>query len=418
MGKSPGRNRSAGAKRVCYLCLDSGVDVSGTKGASVHIRSVCEALASLGHAVTILSSRPGKGTWPGKSRRIRVVPIPIPKDFLSLRKSLRVVYGADLRLPSEVRQCAINREALPYLTAQWSRSRPDAVVERLSLMGVAGLRAARSLGIPFLLEVNALLSEEARAHRSLSDYEAARRAEDETLIGADRVFTVSALLRHAVIDRGVQPEKVEVLPNAFDGTRFRPRSGVAERKKLGLGNRLCIGMVGSMKAWHGVTDLLEAFRRLAARRRNCALVLVGDGPETSIIAAFRSRHPELFVLHTGAVAHTTVPKLVAAFDIAVAPYERNEKFYFSPMKMYEYLAMGKAVVASDQGQIGEIIQDGRNGLLYPAGSVTALVNRLGRLASNGRLRARLGKAARVSVRGRSWTANARRLLRAAQEVRS
>jgi glycosyltransferase involved in cell wall biosynthesis len=401
---------------LCYLSLDHGVDVHGTKGAAVHVRSICRALASLGHEVHIHCSRCGGGALGNSGERIEIIRHPLPRDFHRLRRSLREFYQPQLIIPPEVRQCAINRDAVAHLREAWDRRRPSAVIERLSLMGVAGVRVARELGIPHLLEVNALLSEEAKAHRALTDLETARQAEDEALRGTGHVFTVSALLREAVIARGVEPGKVEILCNACDQSIFSPRGGDEMRNELGIGDRLCVAMAGSMKSWHGIDTLLEGFRRFAHLRPDSALLLIGTGPKAQAVTRFRRIHPDLQVITTGPVAHEKVAEHLSACDVAVAPYERSEPFHFSPMKIPEYLAMGKPVVASRQGQIEEIITHGENGLLIEPGDAEALKDALVLLCDGPGLRVRLGRAGIESVRGRTWTANARRLLAAAREV--
>ena len=321
-----------------------------------------------------------------------------------------------MRIPAEVRQCAINVRAQGDLETVWHHARPDAVLERLSLMGVAGLRAARKMHVPHLLEVNALLSDEARAFRALSDYQTARAAEDEVLLGTDRVFCVSALLAETVAQRGVDPAKIEVMPNGFDARLFRPRKASALRQRLGLNDRFVVGMVGSLKPWHGVSVLLEAFERFASRRRDAALLIVGDGPEHAVVERFCADHQNLCVVAPGAVSHGDVPAMIAACDVTTAPYDAHDSFYFSPMKLYEYLAMARPVVASAQGQITEVVEDGVNGLLVPAGDPGALADALGRLARSPALRARLARRGRETVAGRTWAANARRILHVVGEV--
>jgi glycosyltransferase involved in cell wall biosynthesis len=398
------------------LSLDYGIDVLGSKGAAVHVRSICRALASLGHTVEIHCSRirAGKETLEGNG--ICVAHHPLPRDFLDLRKSIRTVYNSRVLIPPEVRQCAINRDALEYLRQAWEKSRPRVVIERLSLMGVAGLRVAHKLGIPHVLEVNALLSDEAKAHRALSDYRTARLAEDEVLQGTNRVFTVSEPLREAVIGRGVDPVRVEAMPNGYDETVFAPRDGKAQRAEFGLSDRFCVGLVGSMKSWHGVRTLLSAFEQFAELRRNAALLLVGQGPEMEAVAEFQSRHPDLPVICPGPVEHERVADWISVFDVAVAPYEKSDLFYFSPMKVYEYMAMGKPVVASSQGQIAEVLTHGENGLLFDPGDAEGLKDCFVLLYETPALRERLGQGALGSVQGHTWQANACRLLAAIREV--
>lgn len=400
---------------LAYVCSDSGIAALGTKGASVHLRSICEALRRAGCHLTLHCTRLGGEEAQCSAFTDRCVEHPAPEELRKLQRQVRDFYGPELRLPAEVRQCLLNREMAPRLEQLWKARRPDAVLERLSLFGVAAFRAARRLQIPHLLEVNALLSEEARLHRSLHDYEAACRAENEVLQGSDRVFCVSNTLRDQVVARGADPQRVEVLPNGFDERRFRPRPATALRRRLGLEDVFTVGMVGSLKPWHGVATLLEAFRQFAGRRR-AALLIVGQGPESACVEAFARAHPQLRVIAPGAIPHNEVPSWIAACDVATAPYEADENFYFSPMKVYEYMAMGVPVVATRQGQLLEVIEDGRSGLLVPPGDAEALAAALGRLRRSADLRRRLGEAGRRQVAGRTWLANARRIRGAVQDL--
>lgn len=307
----------------------------------------------------------------------------------------------------------INQSVVPDLEDAWRQEKPVFVLERLSLMGVAGLRSCSERGICHMLEVNALLSDEARAFRSLGDYETARRAEDEVLHRTHRIFCVSTELKEMIIARGVEESRIQVLPNGYDETLFRPRSGTAVRRKLDITDKFVVGMVGSLKSWHGVGLMLESMLAPSLAPKKVALLMVGEGPESSRISNFRSEHPHVQVVHVGSISHNEVPSYIAACDVCAAPYESSAAFYFSPLKIYEYLAMGKPVIASDQGQIREVVEDGRNGLMFEAGNVEQFTAAVERLRRNPKLLQRLGANARRSVSGRTWLRNARRILAAA-----
>src|SRR2546430_5907400 len=170
--------------------------------------------------------------------------------------------------------------------------------------------------------------------------------------------------------------------------------------------------VGSMKPWHGLDVLVEAFARLHERAPDARLLLVGDGPARAAVCAELSARGLTGVVHcTGAVAPHEVPGLVTSADVAVAPYPDASRFYFSPLKVYEYMAAGRAVVASRVGQLETVIQHDVNGLLCAPGDSAALAAALARLQREPELGARLGRAARANVlRGHTWEAVATRVL--------
>jgi glycosyltransferase involved in cell wall biosynthesis len=143
------------------------------------------------------------------------------------------------------------------------------------------------------------------------------------------------------------------------------------------------------------------------------MVIAGDGPLRSDLSqAFGARGLSGRVVFTGALAHEEVADVVRLFDIAVAPYDETvHPFYFSPLKVFEYMGCGAPVVAAASGQIAEVIRDGVTGLLYAPGDLDALAGACGRLLDDPILRERLGRSAAAAVHSRyTWAANARRVI--------
>jgi glycosyltransferase involved in cell wall biosynthesis len=205
----------------------------------------------------------------------------------------------------------------------------------------------------------------------------------------------------------VPAEKIVVFPNGVDVQRFRPypETRAALRASLGADTNPLLIFVGSFYGWHDVTTLLEAFAQTLVRRPAARLTLVGDGEQRQ---AMQQRAIELGIgsaVHfTGAVPHTEVPQLVGAADIAVAPYPMMQQaLWLSPMKLFEYMAAGLAVIASDVGQLGEVVNDGNNGLLTPPGNAAAMAAAMQRLIDEPALRTRLGAQARKDAQQKySW----------------
>ena len=338
--------------RIAYVSDDAGIPVFGTKGASVHVRELSAALAALGHEV-VLFARRTEGDRPA---------------------------GFDL----DVRTGAATLRAF----------RPDAVYERYSLRATRGGELARALGVPHLVEVNAPLADEAAAHRGLRDVAAARRVERQVLLGADAVIAVSTPLATWLERLGVASSRVTVLPNAVDPSRF---AGGARRAN----DLPVVGFLGTLKPWHDVSSLVRAMRGLDAR-----LLVIGDGPERGRLATL-AHEVGVDATFTGATPHRDVPRLLAGLDVAVAPYASAD-VYFSPLKLFEYLAAGCAVVAADAGDIACCVRHGQSGLLYEPGDAGALADALRTLLGNPLLRERLGRAGRAHVRAHhTWERNAR-----------
>jgi glycosyltransferase involved in cell wall biosynthesis len=161
--------------------------------------------------------------------------------------------------------------------------------------------------------------------------------------------------------------------------------------------------------------LAEALAVLRRGGMDARLVVVGDGPgRESLQADLAARGLSAAAHLIGAVPPEHVPGWLASLDVAVAPYPQLERFYFSPLKVYEYMAAGLAVVASRVGQLERLIRHEVNGLLVPPGDAAALAAAMARLAADPALRARLGREARATVlREHTWEAVARHILRLA-----
>lgn len=430
--------------RLLYACSDFGIRPNGVKGASIHVRSILRALRDLGHETHWLSPYMNVGngfpaTPAGPAEIIQ------PAGVSALRARLRN-HGLDGDVSGEIRSLLFNDRAIETATEAMSRRPPDAVIERLSLFGHAGVDLAEAFDCPLVMEVNAILSREAARFRNLRMAGLAERIERFVLDRADAIVVVSDALRVALVEMGIAGEKVHVVPNGVDLDLFSAertkgkgsKSGASAsggatrrgqhpigdlRERLGLSDRVVVLFVGSLKPWHGVDVLLEALALLGdtrdAQGRLAHALIVGVGPEEQNL---RKQVAELGIAHrvtfVGGIAHEHVPAHVACSDIAVAPYRCMDGFYFSPVKLFEYMAAGRCVIATGLGQIAEVIADGKNGLLCPGDDADALAKRLGQVIADADLRERLGRAARSDVALKhTWTHTARQVARVVESVR-
>jgi glycosyltransferase involved in cell wall biosynthesis len=347
--------------------------VLGGKGAAVHVRSLVTAMHDLGHRVTLVARSWGEGNPAPRAHRLE-----------SLHEDNQ---GSTLELEALIRE-----------------QRPDVVIERYSLESAAARAATRNRGVRLMLEVNAPLVEEATRYRGLDDPSAEER-EHRTLREADRIQAVSgALVRYV---RSVAPTvPSRWIPNGADVARLRAAPPVALPE---LAGRTVVGFVGSMKPWHGVEQLLEAFSRARGAHREAMLVLVGAGPHEAEVIE-RSSRADLrgSVLHAGQTPHAEVPSLLARFDVAVAPYLPIERFYFHPLKVVEYLAAGRAIIYADQGDLRELV--GAGGVGYAPGSVEQLADRLALVLADATLRRSLAACSAARGARLDWGVIAERVL--------
>jgi len=389
--------------RIAYFLADHGIPVFGSKGASVHVRALANALCVLGHDVTLFCARHGTEATPAPFELIKISDAPVSPATAGDADPL-----AQRRL-KETRYLA-NAELLRQVFAREHQLRPfDAIYERYSLWSAAAVRAARQFGLPAIIEVNAPLLLEQRAYRELARDTEAEIIEHEVFSQASAVVTVSAAVADYVIDHGGSAERVQVMPNGVDHALFHPAR--APMRLPEASGRFVIAFSGSLKAWHGVDVLLEAFRELNRRLAGMHLLVIGDGPMREWLQGYvRGAELEGHVSFTGWRAHDEVAALLAGADVAVAPYPPLENFYFSPLKLFEYLALGMPVVASDIGQIRDVIRPGIHGLLTPPGDALALTDALEALALDESLRRRLGRAAARIGRNYSWRVNAEKVV--------
>jgi glycosyltransferase involved in cell wall biosynthesis len=390
--------------RIAYLCADFGIPVLGYKGASVHVREVIRALVADGHEVLAICAKMGEGNaFPDGACAVEIPPVKLP----GARQAERTLESREL--DELVYNSTLDERSKDLL----DRFRPEVVYERYSLFGFGGLGIARRLGVPHLLEVNAPLRLERARTKGLRLDRTAGEIELRVFSGSDCVFAVSGPLQRYLFDRGAAPARCFVLPNGVDTARFGlARSSKAVRERYGLEeDAIVVGFAGSLKPWHGTDLLIEAFAELRAARPKVRLLIVGEGPEEDALKA-QAKHLGLegAVVFTGRVDHEAMPDYLAALDIAVAPYRDLSGFYFSPLKLYEYMAARLAVVASDAGEIGELVNDGVNGLLFAPGDEPQLSARLLRLVDDEALRRTLGEVAREEAERHSWTANARAIV--------
>ncbi|MCS5480734.1 glycosyltransferase family 4 protein [Corynebacterium sp. YIM 101645] len=346
---------------IAYILADPGIGVFGSKGASVHVQEMIRALRHHGHTVTVFCVRRGEkdGTEliPEDLLDLEVIDVPRPRGRGAEREQALRGVSDDLVAAVQAREF-------------------DLVYERYALFSDAGVR----IGLPLILEVNAPLIEEQAIHRSLTDVATAHRLSVAMFEAAELVSCVSGPVADWV--HGLTPQaRTAVIPNGVNTARFLPAEPGA--------GELTVGFVGTLKPWHGTGILLDAVARATHPWR---LEFCGTGPEQE---ALELQAAQLGIAHRvrfhGAVAPADVPQVLAGWDAACAPYPQADGHYFSPLKVYEYMAAGLPVIASAVGELPALLC-GR-GLLVEPGDTGQLSRALDRLAAEPALRAELGAAA-------------------------
>jgi glycosyltransferase involved in cell wall biosynthesis len=310
---------------------------------------------------------------------------------------------------------------IPYLNVFSNMRREDALLqllpghdiafERNSLYNIGVGRACRKLHIPYVIFFDADQIAEldfmGKPLKGLLRWRA-QNILRENLSLAQRILCVSEPAKnHLMKTWDVPAHKIHVLSNAVDIQRFQPDPDLRARTRasLALTTHPLIVFVGSFYQWHDILTLLNSFALVLRSCPDARLVLVGDGTEREKMMQHAADLKIAdAVTFTGFVTHDEVAGYVNAADIAVVPVPAmKQEMWLSPMKLFEYMAAGKAVVASAMGQIVHVVRDGENGCLVPAGDVVALADVIERLIADADLRDRLGRQARKdAVKAHSW----------------
>ena len=366
--------------RVLYCAIDQ--TVPGTKGGSVHVAAVAGGLAALGHDVNALVS-PGDGAFP--DGRVHWTAMTPPLGARQLRW---------------LRRSAVERVARAF--------RADVVIERYYNFGGEGIATAKANGLKAVLEVNAPVVDYPGSPKALLDrallVQPMRRRRERICARADLIVSPSA----AILPPQTPRHKILELEWGADTERFTPHQpGPAPYRRPAP---VVAVFAGAFRSWHGAIHLVQALREVRQRgRTDIGALFVGDGPELA-----RTRHAASGlegVLFTGAVPHSHMPAYLAAADIGVAPFDVSAHralslgFYWSPLKIFEYMATGLPVVAPSVDRIPSLVGHDREGLLYDPHMPGALASALERLSDRA-LRERLGEAGRArAVREYSWRAH-------------
>ncbi|MGI9405119.1 MAG: glycosyltransferase family 4 protein [Hyphomicrobiaceae bacterium] len=406
--------------RIAYVCSDHGIPVLGGKGASIHIQELIGAFHSRGHEIELLCARMGHGEVGDVAAAVTKIRA-AGSGFRGLADEKGD--GAERRL-KEQRYIDIGEAMEAAILERHARTPFDFIYERYSLWSTAGVHAAQRLGIPCVVEVNAPLRLEQQRYRKLVMSDVAEKLERDVFSLADIVVCVSEDVRDYAVSHGATPSAAHVMANAVDLARFNPQASPANVPGASL--RPLIGFVGSLKPWHGIQDLLEAFRLLRMTMDAPRLLIVGDGPMRSWIEGFAQGAGLIDdVLQTGWAPYSDLPSLIRRMHVATAPYPVLEECYFSPLKVFEYMAVGRPIVASNIGQVGELIEDGCNGILTKPGDPESLAAALRNLLVDKTLASTLGANAAVSAQQFTWAKNAARvealvdeLLLAKQDIRA
>jgi len=408
--ESPGPSLATGwgGTKILYIknTLSTGVRAGGSVG---HVAGVVNALASAGAEVKMITTEPSPMIREGV-------------DEFHPR-------GMDvLGLPSQANVFRMQRQTVRRGFELASRWKPDVVYQRLTLGDAAGAQLARKLGVPLIVEYN---GSEIWCNRNWGAgvrYSAEfLAAEEQMLRSSSLVFTISRVLADELRARGIPDSAAGWYPNGidpevYDPSRFSEAMISDARGELGCGETdFLVTFVGTFGDWHGAEVLARAIvEGLAPAGRLNAVPIrfafVGDGKNRAKAEGIvRSASLQTRCRFLGLVPQERTPVYLAASDCFVSPHVPNpdgSEFFGSPTKLFEYMSMGRPIVASRLGQIAEVLDHRRTGVLVDPGSVPQLIDALVELATDDGLARSLGRAARAEAIGRfTWRAHVEEIRR-------
>lgn len=362
-------------------------------GQYVHIEEMIHALRAQGHEIVIVAPPSAETeSFGSDAGAVAVLKRWMPKwcyELMELSYSL-VAYR---RMAKAIRQ-----------------HKPDCIYERYNLFLPAGVWAARRFKLPLLLEVNAPILEERSRYDGLSLTRLARWSQAYAWRNADYVLPVTKVLGDMVAAYGVDSQRIVVIPNGINGERFDSAPDAAAAKRaLGLDGRLVLGFTGFVRDWHGLDKVLDLIANDPPGSHRHLLV-VGDGPaRPGLERQARDLGIDDRVTFTGIVGRDDVARHVAAFDIALQP---AVVAYASPLKLFEYLALGKAIIGPAQPNIEEILQRDHNAVLFDPADPNGLSVAISRLCDDPALRGKVAHNARRTIADMqlTWGANASKVV--------
>ncbi len=361
----------------------------------IHVQEMLSAFRELGHEVEVaaMASESEKQSSISSKSFISRFAAKVPPLIYEFLEILYNFYGFWL------------------LTKKIIRFRPHLIYERYALYTVAGIIASKVFRIPLLLEVNAPLAFEKKKYGKLALPTLAKTFERWICSHSYKTIVVSTPLKKLLQDIGVPRDHLVVISNGINPSVFNPTVDSSTiRKHFGLDGKIVLGFVGWFRKWHGLEDLLRIYVKHGMQEKNIYLLLVGDGPAYRDLEAYARENGilEKGVILIGPVARMDIPSYIAAFDLALQPDVTD---YASPIKLFEYMAMGKGTIAPNKDNIKEIVGDAYEAF-FEAGNWEDMARTILKYAQSKQQAIELGKQAKNIVYENQylWIENARRSL--------
>lgn len=367
--------------KILYVALKE--SLPGSHGGAVHVTEVAQQLARRGHQVCVVAQKRGEQLERETQNDFEIVRVAARSNFLLFQLGPRV------------------RELI-------TQFQPAVVMERYYNFAGAGVRAAQRANIPALLEVNAPMMDPPGSTKYRADKfllgQMNRMARSQAELAKYIVTPLAATVPFPELRGKVREIAWGANVELFDRARLSKEKIRALSLELGAHDKRVVAFLGSFRSWHGVREFVTVAQEIARERDDLLFLMIGAG---DLLEDTRERitraHLQNKIVLTGAVKYEQVPYYLALAHVGIAPFNMTVHpplrvgFYWSPLKVHEYMAMGLPVVTINIAGLNQIARDGQEGLLYPEGDLAALRAAILRLADDVALAARLGQAGRARV---------------------
>ncbi|MHA1756122.1 MAG: glycosyltransferase family 4 protein [Promethearchaeota archaeon] len=373
---------------------------------AIHIMAIFNAFKKMGHEIKMVSNleKPYDMNKSNKSKvgLINTIRKIIPRSLFEI---IRIFY---------------NLIDIINLYFIFLKEKPDFIYKRHANFNFSPIFVANLLKIPIALEVNMIYWSSAKKkweREEVNFVGLSRIIEKWIFKKSDGLIVVSSAIKNEILSMGIKPEKIIVLPNGVDIEHFyfKKLDCLRWRKSWNSENYIVLGFVGIMREWHGIEFLLKSICKLDFEKLKLKVVLIGDGEKkTEYIQFVKNNNIDRFVYFGKRLPHNEIPGVIGAFDICIMPASND---FGSPMKIIEYMAMSKAVIAPRLIPIEDIIRDGMDGLLFDPGDTNDLINKILLLVNNESLRKKIGQNARAKVeRKLNWEKNALEVIKCLKNI--
>jgi glycosyltransferase involved in cell wall biosynthesis len=349
---------------------------------------------------------------------LRSCPMPIPDG---IREHIVGFNSLFQNLP-EVLSIPHNYRVLKSFGKIRSSFKPDFIYQRHSGLNIVGALIAKKYGVPYVLQFDGSEVWMKKNWGKLYFEKLMNSAEQIALHSAQAITVVSSAMKRIVVELGIDPVKVFVVPNGVDPIRFSPKIEAFElRREYNLNGKFVIGFIGTFGPWHGVTVLAQCIKKVIKDIPNAHFLFVGDGSlRMEVEEIVSSNNLQDYTTFTGLIKYDEIPYYNSLCDVLTSPNVENSdgtEFFNSPIKLFEYMAMQKAIIVSPIGQNAEVIQDGINGLYAEQNNPNALAQSIIAIANNDELRNSIALQARAdAINKYDWRVHANHIVDAFEQT--